>query len=90
MGLRRKITNTINLTNGPGKLASALGITKKFNNLKLYDPDSPIRIAEENTSFLNEIIQTTRVGVDYAQEDALLPWRFYIRDNPYVSKKAKR
>jgi len=25
--------------------------------------------------------------VDYAGEDALKPWRYYINDNPFVSKK---
>jgi DNA-3-methyladenine glycosylase len=88
MGLRRKNASRINLTNGPGKLTSALGITKRFNDMKLYEPDSAIWIAEENSSNLGEIIQTTRVGVDYAQEDAQLPWRFYIRGNPFVSKKS--
>ncbi|RLG46757.1 MAG: DNA-3-methyladenine glycosylase, partial [Thermoproteota archaeon] len=34
-----------------------------------------------------EIVQTTRIGVDYAEEDALKPWRFYIKGNMYVSRK---
>ena len=34
----------------------------------------------------NEIITSTRIGVEYAGEDALLPWRFHIKDNKYVSK----
>lgn len=84
---RRKVKGKINLTNGPGKLASALGITREFNDLTLYDSDSPIWIAEEKTDKPDEIIQTTRVGVDYAEEDAHLPWRFYVKGNPYVSRK---
>ena len=88
MADRRKVQNQINFTNGPGKLASALGITLNFNDLILYDSGSPIWIAEEKeNSYKPDIIQTTRIGVDYAEEDALLPWRFYIKDNPYVSRK---
>lgn len=85
---RRRIKNQINLTNGPGKLASALGITRSCNDVVLYDPNSPIYIAEETgREDPPKIIQTTRIGVDYAEEDALLPWRFYMKDNPYVSRK---
>ena len=35
----------------------------------------------------NKIIITQRIGVDYAAEDALLPYRFFIKDNTYVSGK---
>lgn len=88
MATRRKLKSQINFTNGPGKLAGALGITKGFNDLVLYDTNSPIWIGEEKEKEPKpEIIQTTRIGVDYAEEDALLPWRFYIKDNPYVSRK---
>lgn len=88
MEKRRKIKSHINLTNGPGKLASALGITKTLNDVVLYHTGSPIWIGEERGRGNDpEIIQTKRIGVDYAEEDALLPWRFYIKDNPYVSRK---
>jgi|SRR5690606_9058780 DNA-3-methyladenine glycosylase len=88
MADRRKVKSQINFTNGPGKLARALGITRDFNDLVLYDPQSPIWIAEEKEKIAKpDIIQTTRIGVGYAEEDALLPWRFYIKDNPYVSRK---
>ena len=88
MELRRnKVKNPINWTNGPGKLASALGISREYNDVKLYETGSPIWIGEEENDHEFEIIQTTRVGVDYAEEDALLLWRFYIKNNPYVSKK---
>ena len=33
------------------------------------------------------IKQTQRIGVEYAKEDKKLPWRFYIRDNKFVSVK---
>ena len=37
----------------------------------------------------NDIVASPRIGVDYAEEDALLPYRFYIKDNPFVSGKKK-
>jgi DNA-3-methyladenine glycosylase len=83
---RRKVRGPINWTNGPGKLSMALGISLKLNNVCLYHAHSPIWIGEANTDIPEDIVQTTRVGVDYAQEDAFLPWRFYIRDNPFVSR----
>ncbi|MEX2592770.1 MAG: DNA-3-methyladenine glycosylase [Anditalea sp.] len=87
MALRRNVKGQINLTNGPGKLASALGISRKCNDVILYDSSSPIWIGEEKINEHYEIKQTTRIGVDYAEEDALLPWRFYIKDSHYVSRK---
>ncbi|HLT06094.1 MAG TPA: DNA-3-methyladenine glycosylase [Cyclobacteriaceae bacterium] len=88
MKQRRKINNLVNLTNGPGKLAHALGINRSLNDVVLYDPLSPIWIGEDvKAQEPSEIIQTKRIGVDYAEEDALLPWRFYIKNSLYVSKK---
>lgn len=86
MAERRKVKGPINWTNGPGKLSMALGITRGLNDVCLYKPDSPIWIGEAITDKPEDIVQTTRVGVDYAEEDAFLPWRFYIRENPFVSR----
>lgn len=83
---RRKVRGPINWTNGPGKLSMALGISRGLNNVCLYHAQSPIWIGEASMEKPEDIVQTTRVGVDYAQEDAFLPWRFYIRDNPFVSR----
>src|SRR5690554_3133541 len=47
MESRRKTKGQINLTNGPGKLASALGISRNLNDIILYDSGSPIWIGEE-------------------------------------------
>lgn len=74
-----------NLTAGPGILTIALGITKDLTGQSLQGPhiwveDRGIRVPAK------EIVATTRVGIAYAQEDALLPYRFYIRGNAFVSK----
>ncbi|VYU04931.1 DNA-3-methyladenine glycosylase [Clostridium tertium] len=74
-----------NLTNGPSKLCSALSITKKENYKKLYEKGNLYIEANPNKNF--EIVETTRIGIDYAEEAKDFVWRFYIKDNPYVSKK---
>ncbi|WP_186757904.1 DNA-3-methyladenine glycosylase [Echinicola salinicaeni] len=84
---RRKVRKQHDLTNGPGKLTKALGISAENNDLSLCSSDTGLWIGsrEELSDF--KIITTKRVGIDYAEEDALLPWRYYIKDNPYISKK---
>ena len=84
---RRLITNERNLCNGPGKLAQAMGIDKVVNDIVLYDNSSPVWIGESRSEDTFETVATTRIGVDYAGDDALLPWRYYIKDNYYISKK---
>lgn len=74
-----------NLTNGPSKLCSALSITREDNYKKLY-LDSRLYL-EYNYEKNIEIVETTRIGIDYAEEAKDFKWRFYIKNNPYVSKK---
>lgn len=73
------------LTSGPGKLTQALGIETVHNGYRLDKP--PIWIEEREPIFEGEIVETTRIGVDYAGEHALLPWRFYLKGSKWVSKK---
>ncbi|MBW1654638.1 DNA-3-methyladenine glycosylase [Flavobacterium quisquiliarum] len=73
---------------GPGSAAKALGIDASFNKKDLngseiWIEDHGIRYSEK------EIAATPRIGVAYAQEDALLPWRFFVKGNKYVSKPNK-
>jgi DNA-3-methyladenine glycosylase len=73
---------------GPGSAAKALGIDKTFNAKNLSDDeiwieDHGIRYAEK------DIAATPRVGIAYAKEHALLPWRFFVKGNKYVSKPNK-
>lgn len=74
----------INITNGPAKLCSAMGIGRELNGLDLLG--NTIYIEEgEKESF--DVVTTKRIGIDYAEEAKDFPWRFYIKDNKYVSKK---
>jgi DNA-3-methyladenine glycosylase len=74
-----------NLTNGPGRLCMAMGITKAQHMLDVTVP--PLYIKDELPVASEEIVETTRVGVEYAGEWKNLPWRFYIKGNKYVSVK---
>jgi len=74
-----------NLTAGPGSVAKALGISRKMNNLSLQGNE--IWVEDRGLTFAQEqVAAVPRVGVAYAKEDALLPYRFYVKGNPYVSK----
>ena len=73
------------LTNGPGKLTNALGINMNFNTLSLnsnniWIEDRKIRINKK------DILSSPRIGVDYAEEDAKLPYRFSVKNNKWISK----
>lgn len=73
------------LTNGPSKLCIAYSIDKSENYMKLYENGDFYIEEGENEKF--EIIETKRIGIDYAEEAIDFPWRFYIKGNKYISKK---
>jgi 3-methyladenine DNA glycosylase len=76
------------LTKGPGNVGKALGIFKKHSGLHLLD--DAIYIADDGFKLKgNEVGISGRIGVASAGADALLPYRFYIRGNKYVSGKNK-
>jgi len=87
MRLRRGDTIPVSqLTNGPGKLCQALGITRELNGLELdKSSDNAIWIEEGIDIPHSHIIHAKRIGVDYADEWKEKMWRFYIKDNPHVS-----
>ena len=77
-----------NITAGPGSVAKALGISRAVNALSLQG--DTIWIEDRGLSFPDEAIAAVpRIGVSYAAEDALLPYRFYVKGNIYVSKPNK-
>jgi DNA-3-methyladenine glycosylase len=85
--LKRRGRNKIDraLTAGPGALTQALGIQLIHNGISMLGPnlwieDRGIQIDPDN------IIASPRVGVDYAGDDATLPWRFRIKNNPWTSR----
>lgn len=72
------------VTMGPGSLSKAMGIDRALNGIPLVDDQVWIEDPEIMPEY--EIVPSARVGVDYAGEDALLPWRFFVKGNKFVSK----
>lgn len=82
MTKRRPVSNLTYLTNGPGKLSQAMGITmedygNKFTNM-------PLCIAKGMVP--QDISTGKRIGIGGAGEAKDYPYRFWLTGNPYVSK----
>ena len=86
MQQRRNTKNVRHLCSGPGKVCQALGITKNEYGLDLCAADSPLRLIRYRYIPDAQIVATPRINVAYAEEAAAWPWRFYVKDNLYVSK----
>lgn len=71
----------LNNSNGPGKLCREMQITKIHNELDVTCRKSILWVEKGETP--NHIIKTTRIGIKKAAD---YPWRFYIKDNKWVSK----
>jgi len=84
MKARRGLEDMRRLCRGPGSLTKAMGIGMELNGI---DMTGDRLFIEDVGYYPHKIVQTTRIGVDYAEEDALKPWRFYIKGNRYVSRK---
>ena len=82
---KRRGSDYRQLTSGPGKLSAAMGISIRFNGHdltgdSLWIEDRGIVVHPD------EVLEGPRIGVDYAGADALLPWRYGIRDNTFLSR----
>ncbi|MEP7148281.1 MAG: DNA-3-methyladenine glycosylase [Acidobacteriota bacterium] len=73
-----------NLTSGPGKLCIAFGITRELNGEDLLG--DRVWLEEYRNFKKTEIGTGPRVGIDYAEEFAEMPWRFWVEGNQFVSK----
>ncbi len=79
---KRELDNT--LTRGPGNVSKALGIYTQHTGMSLAG--DALFIADDGYKLKPSMIGiTSRIGVDYAAEDALLPYRFVVKSDPYVS-----
>jgi DNA-3-methyladenine glycosylase len=77
------------LTRGPGNVSKALGIHTGHTGYSLLSDE--LFIADDGYKIQKSSIgMTPRIGVDYAAADALLPYRFVIKGNPYVSGKRSK
>jgi len=73
------------LTNGPGKWTQALGLTTALDGQSLLTDE--LFLTKGETVSDSEILTSKRIGVDYAGECADRPWRFFLKDSDFVSKK---
>lgn len=74
-----------NLTNGPSKLCMAMAISKEQNKANLTAP--PMYMEDAPLIPKDDIIETTRIGIDYSGDWKNKPWRFYVKENKFVSIK---
>ena len=82
---RMNVPSIKKITSGPGKLTKALGIDRRLNGKYLLNDE--VWVQDNGSSISrNDIVASKRIGIDYAGKDALLPWRFTIKDNLWVSK----
>lgn len=83
---RRGVSALKQLTSGPGRLTKALGIDRGFNGKYLLDNEVWLEdLGKQITT--SKIAAGKRIGIDYAGADADLPWRFVIKNNPFISRK---
>lgn len=83
----KKPTVIHKLTNGPGKVCRAMTIDRSLTNTNSVKSDE-LYIADDGFDVSpQDITSTTRIGVEYAGSCALYPWRYYITDSKYVSRR---
>jgi len=82
---KRKIKNEkemVNLTNGPGKICQAFRINRNHSGIDLNGNE--IYVLNGQKINKNEIGTSRRIGITKSID---LPWRFFIKNNPYLSRK---
>lgn len=85
MHTRRHTQPDRNLTSGPGKLCIALRIDKRLDGADLLGKD--VWLEEYEPIRPRRIASGPRIGIDYAEEWVEKPWRFWVKDNGFVSMK---
>ena len=79
------VKNLEGRTQGPGLLCRAMHIDRRLNGYDLLSDN--FFIAEPDSSKKISIVKRPRIGVDYAKHWAKRNLRFYIKDNPFVSRR---
>ena len=69
-----------NFLNGPGKVCKGLLLTRAHNGLDLLASGAPLLVCDGPIPDLARIRVGKRIGIDYAEEAADFPWRFYLED----------
>ncbi|HEV2905598.1 MAG TPA: DNA-3-methyladenine glycosylase [Pyrinomonadaceae bacterium] len=71
-------------TSGPGRLCVALGIDRRLDKADLLG--DRVWLEEGISISPRQIARGPRIGIDYAEQWVTKPWRFWIKDNPFVSR----
>jgi len=87
MRRRRRGRSEYELTSGPGRLCLAMGVDRKLDKADLLG--DRVWIEEGASISPRQIARGPRVGIDYAENWVMKPWRFWVCDNPFVSKPNK-
>jgi DNA-3-methyladenine glycosylase len=86
---RRKTANERILADGPGKLSQAMGIHHRYSGMELntsFEDGFKVWIEDTGIKMNVSVESGKRVGIDYAGDDALLPWRFKLKKSPLGKK----
>lgn len=73
------------LSGGPGKLCRALRVDRSLNGFGFGERGGPLWLEQGDSLEMLDIVQAPRINIPYAEEYAGLPWRFYLKNNAYVS-----
>ncbi len=82
---RGPVKKVHDLTNGPGKLCMALNIDKSLNRTIITEVNNKVFMAKPQKPEKLDIAVSKRIGID-GSNHAHLPYRFFIKDNPYVTR----
>ena len=85
MRRRRQGRSEYELTSGPGRLCIAMGIDRGLDKADLLG--RRVWIEEGVSVSPRQIARGPRIGIDYAEKWKDKPWRFWVKDNPFVSKR---
>jgi DNA-3-methyladenine glycosylase len=86
MRVRRGGRPDLPLTSGPARLCQAMGIDRRFNATDLCTPDALLFLEEDVAIPGDAIVTGPRIGVRGDKVAVTVPWRFYVRNNRYVSR----
>lgn len=76
------------LCSGPGKLCQAMKIDRELNRTKAFGKGCQLWIENGENVRPSQIIASPRIGVDYAGKWSEKKWRFYVKNNQFVSKSS--
>lgn len=87
MRRRRKGRSENELTSGPGRLCIALGIDRRLDQADLLGDQVWLEAGVSIPP--RDIARGPRIGIDYAEKWVTKPWRFWLKGNPFVSRRRK-